>query len=80
MSEVRGAILAGGGATRFGGKPKGLERVGGERILDRLAEAMTQALGTPPLLIANAPEASAWRSDLRIVADANRIRTVLGCS
>ncbi|MDQ5839789.1 MAG: NTP transferase domain-containing protein, partial [Chloroflexota bacterium] len=39
--SVRGAILAGGGATRFGGKPKGLELVGGERILDRLVRVMT---------------------------------------
>jgi molybdopterin-guanine dinucleotide biosynthesis protein A len=66
---VRGAILAGGGATRFGGKPKGLEVVGGERILDRLARVMTTALGEPPLLVANAPEAAEWRPDLRTVKD-----------
>jgi molybdopterin-guanine dinucleotide biosynthesis protein A len=69
LSEVRGAILAGGGATRFGGRPKGLEVVGGERILDRLATAMTSALGAAPLLVANAPEAAGWRPDLRVVAD-----------
>jgi molybdopterin-guanine dinucleotide biosynthesis protein A len=66
---VRGAILAGGGATRFGGQPKGLEAVGGVRILDRLVNAMTAALGGPPLLIANAPGAAAWRPDLRVVPD-----------
>ena len=69
MNEVRGAILAGGGATRFGGRPKGLELVGGERIVDRLAGAMTAALGAPPLLVANSPEAQAWRPDLRVVPD-----------
>jgi molybdopterin-guanine dinucleotide biosynthesis protein A len=69
LSAVRGAILAGGGATRFGGKPKGLERVGGERILDRLAAAMQDALGRAPLLVTNAPEAAGWRPDLRVVAD-----------
>ena len=72
MSEarpVRGAILAGGGATRFGGKPKGLELVGGERILDRVAEVLTSTLGTPPILVANAPDAGSWRPDLRVVAD-----------
>lgn len=68
--SIRGAILAGGGATRFGGKPKGLERVGGERILDRLARVMTAALGKPPLLVANAPDAPTWRPDLRTVSDA----------
>ncbi len=66
---MRGAILAGGGATRFGGKPKGLEVVGGERILDRLARVMTAAFDRPPLLVANAPEAPGWRPDLRVVPD-----------
>jgi molybdopterin-guanine dinucleotide biosynthesis protein A len=66
---VRGAILAGGGATRFEGKPKGLELVGGERILDRLVRVMTAALGEPLLLVANAPEAPSWRQDLRTVSD-----------
>ena len=66
---MRGAILAGGGATRFAGKPKGLEVVGGERILDRLVRVMTAALDGPPLLVANVPEAPSWRPDLRVVAD-----------
>jgi molybdopterin-guanine dinucleotide biosynthesis protein A len=43
--------------------------VGGERILDRLARTLTEALGTPPLLVANAPHARSWRPDLRVVAD-----------
>lgn len=67
--NCRGAILAGGGATRYGGRPKGLEVVGGVRILDRLVEVFNEALGELPLLVANAPEASQWRPDLRIVAD-----------
>jgi molybdopterin-guanine dinucleotide biosynthesis protein A len=66
---VQGAILAGGGATRFSGKPKGLEVVGGERILDRLVAVMTAAFDGPPLLVANAPEAPEWRPDLRVVPD-----------
>ncbi len=70
QGSVRGAILAGGGATRFGGKPKGLELVGGERILDRLVRVMTTALGEPPLLVANAEDATTWRPDLRTVSDA----------
>ena len=67
---MTGAIIAGGGATRFGGKPKGLELVGGKRILDRLVEVMTAALGQPPLLVANAADAGSWRPDLRTVSDA----------
>jgi molybdopterin-guanine dinucleotide biosynthesis protein A len=43
--------------------------VGGERILDRLVRVMTAAFGGPPLLVANAPDASRWRPDLRVVPD-----------
>jgi molybdopterin-guanine dinucleotide biosynthesis protein A len=43
--------------------------VGGERILDRLVGVMTAAFGGPPLLVANAPDAPAWRPDLRVVPD-----------
>ena len=69
MDRVAGAVLAGGGATRFEGKPKGLARVGGARILDRLVDVFGEALGAAPLLVANAPDAPTWRPDLRVVAD-----------
>lgn len=67
---MTGVILAGGGATRFGGRPKGLELVGGMRILDRLIAEFTAALGHEPLLVANAPDAPSWRAGLRVVPDA----------
>jgi molybdopterin-guanine dinucleotide biosynthesis protein A len=63
------AILAGGEATRFEGRPKGLELVGGRRILDRLVDACAEAFGSLPLLVANAPDAPTWRPDLRVVPD-----------
>jgi molybdopterin-guanine dinucleotide biosynthesis protein A len=66
---MRGVVLAGGGATRYGGRPKGLERVGGVRILDRVVEAMLDAFGGLPLLVANAPDAAGWRPDLTVVPD-----------
>lgn len=66
---MRGAILAGGSATRFGGRPKGLERVGGTRILDHLVDVFVEALGEPPLLVANDPGAAAWRPDLSVLPD-----------
>jgi len=66
---VNGAILAGGSASRLGGAPKGLLEVGGQRILDRLVASFEQALGTLPLLVANAPDAASWRADLRVTAD-----------
>lgn len=66
---MRSAVLAGGAARRFEARPKGLQTVGGRRILDAVVDTLTQATGAPPLLIANDPEAVAWRSDLDIRAD-----------
>ena len=63
-------MLAGGAARRYGGIPKGLLTVGGRRILDRVVDAVQAVTGTPPLLIANASDAAAWRSDLKALADA----------
>jgi molybdopterin-guanine dinucleotide biosynthesis protein A len=67
---MRGAILAGGAASRFGGAPKGLLAVGGSRILDRVVARVQAVTDAPPLLIANAPDASAWRPDLKTIPDA----------
>jgi molybdopterin-guanine dinucleotide biosynthesis protein A len=66
---MRGVILAGGAATRFGGKPKGLERVGGERILDRLIAALRAVTGAAPVLVANAPDAGTWAPGLTVIHD-----------
>lgn len=66
---MRGAILAGGAATRFGGRPKGLERVRGVRILDRLERALVAATGEKPFLVANAPEARSWLPGVEVVPD-----------
>jgi molybdopterin-guanine dinucleotide biosynthesis protein A len=67
---MRGAVLAGGAASRYGGVPKGLLSVGGVRILDRVVEGVQAVSGALPLLIANAPGASAWRPDLKTIPDA----------
>ena len=66
---MRGAVLAGGAASRYGGLPKGLLDVGGRRILDRVVDAVHAVTGTPPLLVANAPDAAAWRPDLETIPD-----------
>ena len=71
---MRSAVLAGGAASRFEGRPKGLEKVGGTRLLDRVVEVLTVALRTPPIVVANAPHADNWRPDLQTVPD---VRT--GC-
>jgi molybdopterin-guanine dinucleotide biosynthesis protein A len=69
VTATRGAILAGGAATRYDGRPKGLEVVGGKRILDRLVAVFTEAMGEVPLLIANSPDAAAWHSGLQVIPD-----------
>lgn len=63
-----GVILAGGAAARLGGRPKGLERVGGARIVDRVADAL-RATCDHLLLVANAADAADWLPDVRVVAD-----------
>lgn len=65
---MRSAILAGGYATRFDGEPKGLQRVGGERILDRAIRAVQLATGNSPVLITNSPDAGSW-SELETIPD-----------
>ena len=72
---MRGAVLAGGAATRYAGVPKGLLAVGEERILDRVVRALQAATETPPLLIANDPDAPSWRPDLKTIPD---VRTGFG--
>jgi molybdopterin-guanine dinucleotide biosynthesis protein A len=69
-----GVILAGGGATRFDGEPKGLERVGGRRIIDRVAGAL-RLVTDDLLLIANAADAATWLPGVRTERD---VRTGLG--
>jgi molybdopterin-guanine dinucleotide biosynthesis protein A len=67
---VRGVVLAGGAASRYGGQPKGLIELGGRRILDRVVDAVQAAVGAPPIIVANATEAPGWRPDLTTIPDA----------
>jgi molybdopterin-guanine dinucleotide biosynthesis protein A len=67
-----GVILAGGQASRFGGRPKGLEVVQGKRVIDRVADALRAALptaGAELLLVANDPAAARWLPGVSVVAD-----------
>jgi molybdenum cofactor guanylyltransferase len=61
------AIIAGGAATRFGGRVKPLVEVGGRRILDRQLEVLS-ALAPEILIAANDPEPFAG-TGLAIVPD-----------
>ena len=63
-----GVILAGGAASRYGGLPKGLERVGGIRIVDRVAGVLREV--TDDLwIIANTSAATDWLPDAHVGAD-----------
>jgi molybdopterin-guanine dinucleotide biosynthesis protein A len=66
-----GVILAGGGATRYGGAAKGLERVGGVRVIDRVALALA-SVTDELLLIANDPLAESWLPGVRVASDVRR--------
>jgi molybdopterin-guanine dinucleotide biosynthesis protein A len=65
---VTGVILAGGQSTRYGGRPKGLECVGGRRVIDRVADALGAATDTL-LLVANDPDADTWLPGVRWASD-----------
>lgn len=67
-SPCTGVILAGGAASRYGGLPKGLELVGGRRIVDRVADALRE-VSDDLLLIANDPAASRWLPGVRVRQD-----------
>ena len=66
--SVVGAILAGGRSTRYGGLPKGLERVGGVRIIDRVRAALDPVVDDL-LLIANDDAAADWLPGVRCERD-----------
>ena len=66
--RLTGVVLAGGLATRYDGRAKGLERVGGRRILDRVAAALADA-ADELLLVANDPAAAEWLPGVRVAAD-----------
>ncbi|MDE3128183.1 MAG: molybdenum cofactor guanylyltransferase, partial [Gemmatimonadota bacterium] len=62
-----GVILAGGASSRFG-SPKGLARVAGTRIVDRVAGALRGA-ASELLLVANDPAAGGWLPGVPAIAD-----------
>ena len=67
--QPAGAILAGGRALRFDGVAKGLELVGGARIVDRVLAALREV--TSDVVLVGAPPAvGAALPALRVVPDA----------
>ena len=70
-TRVTGVVLAGGLSTRYGGLPKGLERIRGVRIIDRVRAALEPVVDDL-LLIANDDRASEWLPDVPCAADVLR--------
>lgn len=68
---LTGVILAGGLSTRYGGLPKGLERIHGVRIIDRVRAALEPAVDDL-LLIANDDGAADWLPGVRCASDVLR--------
>jgi molybdopterin-guanine dinucleotide biosynthesis protein A len=68
---LTGVILAGGLSTRYGGLPKGLERIHGVRIIDRVRAALEPAVDDL-LLIANDDGAAEWLPGVRCASDVLR--------
>lgn len=61
-------VLAGGASRRFGGAHKGLELVGGRRIIDRVA-AVLRLVTTEIVLAANDPAAVNWLPGVAVLPD-----------
>lgn len=73
-AHCTGAILAGGRATRFGGVAKGLESVGGARIIDRVAAALRDSCDDL-IIVSNDRAAAKWIPGVRVIGD---VRTGAG--
>jgi molybdenum cofactor guanylyltransferase len=76
-AHCTGAIIAGGRATRFERVPKGLERVGGVRIIDRVAASLGAACDEL-IIVANDPAAERWIAGTGVVADVRPCAGALG--
>ncbi len=57
--KVTGVIQAGGRSTRMGGEPKALVTVGGQRIIERIIQAVAPAVDDL-LLVTNTPDLYAF--------------------
>jgi molybdopterin-guanine dinucleotide biosynthesis protein A len=66
--RIIAAIIAGGASSRFGGIPKGLETVGGRRILDRVADA-ARAITADVILVSNSEDGHGWLPGVRVARD-----------
>jgi molybdopterin-guanine dinucleotide biosynthesis protein A len=66
--ECTGAILAGGAASRMSGEAKGLLRIGGSRILEHVAAALTESAGRI-VISSNDPASAEWLPLVPQVAD-----------
>lgn len=63
-------VLAGGASRRLGGVPKGLERIGGSRIIDRVVSSLHESgVVGDIVLAANDDLAHEWLDNVTVVRD-----------
>lgn len=74
--RVTGVIQAGGKSIRMGGRPKALLELGGQRIIERVVEAVAPAV-SDLIIVTNTPEPYAFLG-LPMVADVYPDRGSLG--
>ena len=77
MARCIGVILAGGGARRYGGRPKGLEVVDGLRIIDRVAASLRE-VADELLVVSNDTDAVGWLPGVRTESDVRTNEGALG--
>lgn len=63
-----GVVLAGGASRRFAGSSKGLNEVGGLRIIDRVASAL-HPVSAELVLVSNDAAAAEWLPGVAVLAD-----------
>jgi molybdopterin-guanine dinucleotide biosynthesis protein A len=69
LQHLSGAILAGGRASRLGGRIKALLPLGGARIIDRQLEALREAGADDPVVVVAPEQARYELPGLRVIPD-----------
>jgi molybdenum cofactor guanylyltransferase len=76
-SRCVGVVLAGGEATRFGGRAKGLLEVGNRRVVDRVLEALAYATSDQILVGKDVALLERAVPGVRVVADSTPLHSSL---
>ena len=75
--QCTGVVLAGGLGSRFGGRAKGLVELGGQRLVDRVLDALRDATTRQMLVAKDVSVLEAALPGMRVVADVSPIHASL---